>query len=341
MKYKHSLYGQFYPRSTYVLSENRFVHYQIENNETNLDILKELGYDEGALHAYNLSDGTSTKAKQFLREFLDAFREKRIEMTLGRSAYDASLAYDFGIGLLSDNFMDVHEKDDAAKFKKRFLEERQYDPSVVYKLFVAAKTNPKYYNQHDDISKDIAALKKSVYSQMIDEFVAGGGDIETVRYMLNKQIKCMQKEIEKSPDIADVMSKDLEPLEDLQLKAYDITSPYDKIFDFSTSIVREQKKLGELAQDPNTSQEMLDKMEAQICEMQNALEKEMSKCDPEMLMQVAESRKKNINLDAENEKGITNYSKSQAEALKGVAQIQQIAKRQIQRERDAEADREY
>lgn len=338
---KYLKYGNLYPIDRFSLSGGRVEDFYVDAKEGE-SILSEIvgAYDispyasieEGAMSIY------SNKLK---REFMDAFREKRIKMTLGQSAANASVAYDYGINMLRDDFLGVHEKDEAAKFKKKFIESRQYDPGYVYRLFAAAKANPKYYNQHDKISKDIAALKKSVYSQMIDEFVAGGGDIETIRYMLNKQIKCMQKEIEENPNCPETMSEALEPLEDLQLKAYDITSPYDKIFNFSTSIVREQKKLGELAQDPNTSQEMLDKMEAQIYEMQHALEKEMSKWDPEMLMQVAESRKKNINLDAENEKGITNYSKSQVEALKGVTQIQQIAKRQIQRERDAEADRGY
>lgn len=334
---KYLKYGNLYPIDRFSLSGERVGSFYVSAKKYESMLIKiaddceyYLNISGDSIYIDNIGN------KNVLRKFMDAFRKDALEKA-EMSWTSATSLRDSGVAKLEDDFYF-----EAEEFKREFIEQKQYDPQEVYKLFVAAKENPKYYDLYPhDSPCDHAHEKKPIYSQMISEFVAGGGDIETIRYMLNKHIKMGEEYIEKNPDKDGVDSRVLESLDSLYLSALEMDSPYDKIFNFSTSIVREQKKLGELAQDPNTSQEMLDKMEAQIYEMQNALEKEMSKCDPEMLMQVAESRKKNINLDAENEKGITNYSKSQVEALKGVTQIQQIAKRQIQRERDAEADRGY
>ncbi len=336
--------GNYYPVSVYNLSEERFNHYQIEDNERNLEMLEELGYGLAELNEFNMCDGTSSKAKKFFREFMDAFKKDKVEKTIGQNAYDASSAYDKGVSMLADWYQPFDEEGWAEGFKRKFIEQGQYDPSFVYKLFVAAKTNPRYYEQYEDINPDKVVSRKSVYNSMITEYALEGGDVETIKSMLNKQVDAMEKEMKENPDIKDAMWEDYMALNELVGEAKEMPSPYNVIFNNSTELYAEKKKHDKLMQDPNVSQELLDKMEMDIAEKEKALKEEMMKWDPEMLQQVAQARKDNISFDAEKSSHgdikIVNYSPTQANELGGVIEIQKFVAKQIQMTKDAEANRD-
>ncbi len=163
-----------------------------------------------------------------------------------------------------------------------------FDPLSAFKAFCAARMNPKILiKDKEDLAKVQPAARK-YYSDLMDSYIKNGGDFEAIRLMLTK----MELEATKTP----YHEKEELCIVDLQQKAAEISTPYDKIFDTATQIAKLQQE-SRKTNDPDKQYEIDDK----ITDLKDSLKDMTKDIDPKMLQTMAAEKKQRLGIEQEIE----------------------------------------
>ncbi len=198
-----------------------------------------------------------------------------------------------GFDLLDkDTWNDFKTPEDVQKFQNHFNSDGKYDIGYMYKLFRFAYMSDKTLNS-ELLSEDIRALlgnrrliknKQEVYLQAFKDYVKEGGDVESLRLMINYQTLASGMAWLDTPD--DDLEKEIATYEELHdILAKQVTSPYDEIFEEAKAIVEMKKNDADYA------------LSEEISKREVALNDKIKEFDPEMLKQVFEAREKNLKIE--------------------------------------------
>lgn len=243
-----------------------------------------------------VSEDTLKEIMQDLTEarYNDCFKFANIQADYPRYGSQLVGGNEDGSYLLEDGpCNDFKTPEDIQEFREKFNSDKKYDIGYMYKLFRAAYTSDKKINnelltEENKVlfsNRELIKKKQTIYRQAFNDYVKEGGDIESLRLMINYQRLESEKAWMRNEG-GEEEEREIETYETIYNTIMnDVTSPYDEIFKEAKAIVEMKKKDTDYA------------LSEEISDREYALRDKLKEFDPEMLKQVFEAREKNLKIE--------------------------------------------